>query len=269
MMLCSGVFILLVNCEIGMSRDWDALAPFGFVFSVGGAYTWFQETQEPKGRRDLFLALTLVALLQTVFVIFINADETRALHRLDIIQEDPYWSIRARCYVIEEQAIFYRNRNDLEKAALYYNQIASIEPRNLRHLLNLTTMYWKMKDTSKLIETFKLIETQGQANAQVYTNLSNIYAMREQYDIALSYALKSEALDSSSATIASNIGKVYAFNKKDYRSALSYFLKSIKRDSSFTNSYINAAYCYEKMGNHAMAYQFRAYAHVLAQRYKQ
>ncbi len=75
-----------------MSRDWDALAVFSGGISVAAVYGWFCESKESHIRRELFAAITVVALLQTGLWIGINANETSALQRIDMLQEDPCWS---------------------------------------------------------------------------------------------------------------------------------------------------------------------------------
>lgn len=256
MMFCSAAFIFLINCELGVSRDWDLLAPFSIVFSIAAIYGWFREIQDALVRRNLFTALTAIALLQTILWIGINADESKALKRLDLIQENPYWSIHAKYNLAEERAIFHRERGEFAKEAMYYEQALILQPSHLRFLINLAAAYIELNDISKSIEVYNRIVASGQANARIHENLGSLYAESQQYDSALHHWYISEALDSTSAVVPLNIGVTIAMFKNSYEKGLNYFLKAIERDSLYAQAYYSAARCYEKIGNLELARKY-------------
>jgi hypothetical protein len=249
MMVSGAAFITLLNCELGMSRDWDLMAPFAAVFSIAAVYGWFQEIQESTIRRNLFGAMTAVALLQTGLWIGINANETRAIQRLDILQENPYWSTHAKYDLAEERAIFHRDRNEYFKEAMFYERAVTLQPSHIRLLTNLADAYIMIGDTSKVIQVYERIEALGQATAGIHDNLGILYFQSQQYEKALNHWYAAEALDSISATIPYSIGATLATYKNSYTKALPYFLKVIKRDSLYTQAYYGVARCFEEMGD--------------------
>ncbi len=252
-MLSAAAFMTLLSCDLGMSRDWDLMAPFGVVFSVAAVYGWFCEVQESTEKRELFAALTVMALLQTGLWIGINANETRALQRIDLLQEDPHWSIHAKYNLAEERAIYYRERKEYAKAAMYYERVVALQPSSFRFLGNLALAYIDMGNISRAIEVYKRIEKQGQANAEVQENLGILYAQSQRYGDALHHWYLADGLDSTSATIPFNIGVTIATYENSRKRALPYFLKTIKRDSLYAQSYYYAARCYKEMGDSVMA----------------
>ncbi len=128
MMLCGIVFICSANCWLGMSRDWDALAVFSGGISVAAVYGWFCGSKESHIRRELFAAVTVVALLQTGLWIGINANETSALQRIDILQEDPRWSEFAKWSIAKIRGNFYWSRKEFADAAKWYERVVALEP---------------------------------------------------------------------------------------------------------------------------------------------
>ncbi len=117
MMLCGIVIICSVNCWLGMSRDWDVLVVFSGGISVAAVYSWFCGIKKTSLRSELFAAVTVVALLQTGLWIGINANETPALQRIDMLQEDPHWSEFAKWSIADIRGNLHWSRNEFADAA--------------------------------------------------------------------------------------------------------------------------------------------------------
>lgn len=120
--LCGFAFIVLLNCDLGMSRDWDILAPIGSGITVAAASAWATVVEKEKQRRTMLALLVVVSFLHFAPWIGVNADEQRAIARFQVIQDEELWSVRARLDAYEELAIFYRDRGELDKAIQCYTR---------------------------------------------------------------------------------------------------------------------------------------------------
>ncbi len=255
MMLCGIAFICAVNSEIGMSRDWDALAVFSGGISVAAIYGWFYETNKSLIRRELFAAITVVALLQTGLWIGINANETSALQRMDILQEDSRWSEFAIHYNAETRGNLCWSRNEFADAAKWYERLVALEPSHY-YLSRLGSIYIKMRDYPKSFKIYKWMDSLGYADVEAYSNLGMIYMDAQRYDDALKYFYKAESLDSTLSDTPLNIGVVISMRSNAYDKALPYFLKAIKLDPSNVQAYYNASRCYQLLGDMVMAQKY-------------
>ena len=241
-------FIVIANCDLGMSRDWDLLASFGVGLSVAAAYCWFNQLEKTALRSEFFTVMTLIALIQCALWIGINHDEEKALARLDIIQEGPGWSGLAKANLSEERAIFYRNRKDFAKAVQYYERCVAVMPSHSRFLEDLALMYQSNQNPLQAIHVYERMDSLNIADVKTHTNLGILYMNYRRYDDAWEQMLKAEELDTSSAQSQCNLGAVVIARENSYNNALPYFLKAITRDPSYSQAYYNAARCYEAMG---------------------
>ena len=252
-MLGEMFFIVIANCDLGMSRDWDLLASFGVGLSMVAVYCWFNQVAKSALRSEFFTAMTLIALIQCALWIGINHDEEKALVRLDIIQEGPGWSGLAKANLSEERAIYYRDRKDFAKAAQYYERCVAVMPSHLRFLENLALMYQFNRNPLKAMHVYERMDSLNIADVKAHTNLGILYMNDKRYDDAWVQMLKAEKLDSSSAESLCDLGAIIIARENSYNNALPYFLKAIARNPSYSQAYYNAARCYEAMGQSSQA----------------
>ena len=255
-MACGITFVCLANCTLGMSRDWDALSVFCSGISVIAIYGWFNNIEESCTRRELFAAITVVALLQTGLWIGVNTNETSSFRRLDILQEDPRWSPSAKRDLTETRGKFYFKRKEYADAARCYERGVILEPSTSRFLSPLGRIYTLMGQDAKTIEIYKRMDSLGCADAQIYSKLGILYLKYRCCNDALMYLYKAEALDSSSALIPFHIGTAIAIRENSYEKGLPYFLKAIELDPLYAIAYYNASLCYRKMGDMVMAQNY-------------
>ena len=256
-MLCGAAFLCTMNCSLGMSRDWDLMAPFGAVFSTAGVYFWFQRPGRNILHRQLFAAWTAAAVLQTGVWIGINAGEARAVRRLNLLEQNPSWSIAAKCDLAEERGIYHRDRKEYDQAAAEFARASALQPLNVRYASNLGDVYMGVGETKKAIDALLRVESLGGGDAMLETNLGALYIYAADYNEAMAHLAYAEALDSTSALAPLNMGIAVKMRDSSYTRALPYFLKAIGRDSLCANAYLNAAICCEETGNGALAKKFR------------
>ena len=249
------IFVCIITCWLGMNRDWDALSVFSSGISVAAVYGWFYDIKQARIRRELLAAVIGVALIQTGLWIGINADETSALQRMDILKDDPRLSEIGVCAYAEARGKYHWVRKEYAKAAKCYERAVALEP-NYRFLSQLASMNNAMNQYSKSIEIYKRMEALGQADGKIYSNMGILYLQSQQYDNALKYLHMAEALDSLSPHIPLHIGTAIAIREHSYEKGLPYFLKAIKLDPSYAIAYHNASICYKDMGDTVMAQKF-------------
>ncbi len=69
------------DSNLGYARNWDLLAPVGFVFTVAGLYFLLEQAREPRTRRLALGLAVAVSLFHTVPWIALNATEARGVAR--------------------------------------------------------------------------------------------------------------------------------------------------------------------------------------------
>jgi tetratricopeptide (TPR) repeat protein len=246
---CGLSFVVVLNCELGMSRDWDILAPFGSTVVIAVVGVWCVLTEEKKLRYNALALLGMVSVLHTAAWIGVNADEQRGMERFRIIQDERLWSVHARADAEEELAIYYRQHNQLEKTAEHYAKYVAVDSTNARVWKNLAELYEIIGNTQKAIETYGTIIRLKMDDPYILTNLAMIYEDQQRYSEAYDLLLRAEAGNLNSPVIENNIGVVLMKGKGDHRKALPFFLRAIQYDSSYTAAYINAALCYDQQGD--------------------
>ena len=70
-----------------------------------------------------------------------------------------------------------------------------IQQRDQNSLLQLTSMYYSVRNFNKCIEIFKEIITFDQQNAQRYSNIATMYALENDKNNALDYYNKALQID--------------------------------------------------------------------------
>jgi tetratricopeptide (TPR) repeat protein len=239
-----------------MSRDWDAFGVVMSGISITAVYGWFYEDMKSRNRRELLVALTGAALLQTGLWIGINTNEASAIRRIDMLQEDPHWSPNAVCYLAEARGNLHWLRKEYAEAAKWYERGLALDPTENRFLSQLARMYSAMGNDLKSIIIYKRMEALGQADARIYSSMGILYLQSQQYDNALKYLNMAEKLDSISAHIPLHIGTATAIKENSYQKGLPYFLRAIKLDPYYSLAYHNASMCYKEMGDTVMAQKY-------------
>jgi tetratricopeptide (TPR) repeat protein len=253
---CGLAFIVVLNCELGMSRDWDILAPFASTLVVAATAAWSAVAEEKTLRYNVLVMLGAVSLLHTAAWIGVNADERRALERYGIIQNRQLWSVHAMADASEELAIYYREHDQLEKVPEFYMKYIAIDSTNARIWKNLAEIQEMVGDTQKAIQTYETIMRLEMDDPYVLTNLAMLYGHRQRFSEAYDLLIRAEEGDPCSPLIENNIGVTIIKGEGDHRKALPYFLRAIQYDSTYATAYFNVALCYAREGDTAAANRY-------------
>jgi len=255
-MACGVGLIAVLNCALGMSRDWDVAAPFSVGIPVAAIVLWTAVAEDREIRQRVMLILGVVTLLQTGAWIGLNADEQRAVARFEVLEEKELWGTQACLDAYEELAIYHRGRHELAQAAACYERYLALDSTNYRVWFNCARTEQAAGNLDRAIEAYKVLARSGPASPDILAPLAVLLARLGRFDEALLYFRQAETLAPESPKIKNDIGALFA-NQKNYSKALPYFLEAIRIDPQFQGGYLNAAACYEALGDNEKVQEIR------------
>ena len=258
-MACGVGLIAMLNCTLGMSRDWDIPAPFSVGIPVAAIGLWITVAEDREIRQRVLLILGVVTMLQTGAWVNVNSDERRAVSRFEILGEKELWGTEATLDALEELAIYHRDRREFVQAASCYERYLGIDSTDVRIWLNCARAEQAAGLYDRAIDSYKVVARSGPANPEILASLGVLLARMEHTDEALLYLKQADKLSPESPKIKNDIGALFA-NEKNYSTALPYFLEAIRLDPNFRGGYLNAAACYAALGENDQAQQYRTMA---------
>jgi hypothetical protein len=243
--LCSIIFIISVNCDIGMSRDWDILAPISMGIPAAAIALWKINKYERKQNNRILAMLSIVSVLYTGLWVGINTDEVKAEERFNILINNHLWSKIAHLNAYETLAIYHREQGDYEKVIQYYQKYIALDSTNRRLLVNLADA----ERRKKTIEEYKTMISLGTADYQVLSDLGLLYADDKRYSEAMTLFKRAEEEAPFNPIVKYNIGTTFMEGERAYDKAIPYYLQAIHLDSVYSQAYYRAAQCYFMMGD--------------------
>jgi Tfp pilus assembly protein PilF len=253
--LCGSIFIIILNCEIGMSRDWDILAPISLGIPIAAIALWNTIEYERKLKYRILIMLCVVSLLHTGLWISVNADETKAVKRFKILPDNYLWGKHAHISAYEELAVYYRDRGDYEEAIQYYQKYITLDSTNQRLWRQLAGAFQVAGQTTKAIEVYETMVHLGMDNYQIITNLGVLLSNEQRFPEALVLFKRAEECAPEDPTVKYNIGVTIIKSEHAYKKAIPYFLCAIQLDSTYSQAYYKAAQCYSILGDSTKADQ--------------
>ena len=255
-LVCGMVLICVLNSTLGMSRDWDIAAPFTIGIPIAAIALWSNVADDREIRQRILLILGVVSLLQTGAWITLNSDEPRAVARFEMLEEKRLWGVEACLDAYEELAIYHRDRHEYPQSAACYERYLSLDSTNDRVWLTYAKMEQMAGNLDQSIQAYKVLSQSGSAGPDILAPLGVLLARSGRFDEALLYLHQAEKLAPESPKIKNDIGALFA-NRGEYLRALPYFLDAVRLDENFQGGYLNAAACYEQMGDLAKAQEYR------------
>jgi len=253
---CGVVFIVAVNCPLGMSRDWGIPAPLSVGIPAAAVALWVSVVDNRETRHRALLILGVVALLQTGAWITLNADVRRSVARFETLEDKKLWDVQACLDAYEELAVYHRDHREFIQAAACYEKYVALDSTNGRIWLNCAKVEVAAGNIGKAIDAYKALVRLQPTNPDFFSSLGVFLAQAGRFDEALFDFQQAEQLSPGSAKIKNDIGAIFA-NQKQYSKALPYFLQAIKLDPNFQGGYLNTAACYAALGNNAKAQEYK------------
>ena len=256
---CGVGLIAVLNCTLGMSRDWDIAAPFSVGIPVAGIAVWTAGTDNRDIRQRALFILGVVTMLQTGSWVTLNADANKAVARFEILEEKKLWGTQACLDAYEELAIYHRDRREFIQAAACYERYVALDSANERVWLNCARIEQAAGNLGKAIDAYRELVQLKPSNPDFVAPLAVLLAQTGRFDEAFLHFQEAEQLSPTSPKIKNDIGALFA-NQKNYSKALPYFLEAIRLDPNFKGGYLNTAACYAALGDNAKAEEYRTMA---------
>jgi Tfp pilus assembly protein PilF len=253
--LCGSIFIIILNCDIGMSRDWDILAPISLGIPLATIVLWNTIEYDRKLKNRILIMLCVVSLLYTGLLVGINTNDVKAEERFNILVDDHLWSKDAHLDAYEELAIYHRDRGDYEKTIHYYQMYMTLDSTNKRLWWNLSNTYLLAGHEDKAIEVYETMIHLGMENYQILSNWGVLLTNKNKFSEALVLLERAEEYAPKIPIVKYNIGRAIMESERSYKKAIPYFLSAIQLDSTFSQAYYKAAQCYFILGDSTKAKQ--------------
>jgi tetratricopeptide (TPR) repeat protein len=253
--LCSFMFIAILNCEIGMSRDWDILAPISLGIPAATIALWNMIEYEKKFKHRILMMLCIVSPLHTGLWVGVNADEIKSEERFEFLNDDRLWSKHAHLCAYEELAVYHRDRDDFEDAIQYYQKYITLDSTNKRLYGNLAEAFQLAGNKKKAIEVYETMVNLGMDNYKIITNLGMLLADEQRYIEAMTLFRRAEAEAPEESIVKYCLGQTILISEHSHKKALPYFLDAIHFNPVFSQAYNAAAECYLQLGDSVRAEQ--------------
>ncbi|HTR81519.1 MAG TPA: tetratricopeptide repeat protein [Bacteroidota bacterium] len=254
-LVCAIGAIVLMNCTIGMSRDWNVAVPFIAGVSVAVVAFWMFIVEDRETRQRVVMILTVVMSLQTVVWVGLYADEPRSVAQFETLEEGKLWGTQACLSAYAELAQYHRERREYAQAAVCYERYVAIDSTNYHMWLDCARMEQTAGNYDKAVDAYKVLAQSGPATPDILAPLGVLLARLGRFDEGFFYLKEAEKLSPESPKIKNDIGALFA-NEKKYAKALPYFLDAVRLDPNFQGGYFNAASCYTALGDNEKAREY-------------
>jgi len=253
--LCGSIFIIILNCDIGMSRDWDVLAPISLGIPIAAIALWNTVEYERKLKNQILIMLCVVSLLYTGTWVGVNTDETRAKERFKVLPDNHLWGKQANLYAYEDLAIYHRDQGNYDEAIQYYQKYITLDSTNQRLWRKLAETFQLAGHEKQAIEVYETMLHLGMSNYQIMSNLGVLLNNEQRFSEAMVQFKSAEECAPEDPITKYNIGLTIIRSEQAYKKAIPYFLNAIQLDSTFSQAYNRAAQCYFMLGDSTKANQ--------------
>ncbi len=254
--VCGFLFSAAVNYELGLSRDWDLASCFTFPLMLAVAQSSLRRIAEEAGGRRWTMAFLVVAALQTLFWIGVNADESRSVRRFTILPDSTYWSARALSMGYDVLGLYYADHANPREAIRWYEESVRRDSSNARKLYNLGQFYREAGMNDQAIEMYERAIRNNLEDEGVYRNLSSLYIRLGRGSDARRVLEAGLRRFPRSPNIVNNYGLALRMTDHDWGKALPYFLDAIALDSGYVQAYYNAGLAYYNLRNYSTSQRY-------------
>ncbi|MFQ5601511.1 MAG: tetratricopeptide repeat protein, partial [Candidatus Krumholzibacteriia bacterium] len=194
--------------ELGAYRDWDILAPYGFVLL---AFTGSLVVRPHPGSLRVSLLLVVVGgLYHTVPWVLGNVRPGTAIAHLRLALTAPaQWSPFARGYIHESLAIYYRERGDEETSLHEYEAAVEANPVDARHHVGLGNRYFSRGELQAAAREYAHAVERRPGYAPAHNNLAFVLVqIGAELDRARSHAETAVRLEPENADFWLTLARV-------------------------------------------------------------
>lgn len=144
------------------------------------------------------------------------------------------------------------NSANYPAALAHYNKVIAADQSNMEALFWRGRTKVQLKDMPGAKSDFEQVLKREPGNFGCLVNLANLCSLLEDYTTALAYCKRAELLDSTSAAVYENKGRIY-YNMKQFELARVAFTRAIAIDPSDVALYHLRSDCYNFTGKMKLA----------------
>ncbi len=241
----AAIFFSLVKFDLGAARDWDVLAPYAFLLTVGAMWWYFQYVS-PKTFKPIIIII-LITSLHSVGFIVLNATEEPAIRRYVSLFDDRTLS-QVGYYngTLFLSQYYHVVKNPDEPITLWRKYIGTFpnDPRGYKNVIN----NYQRQGNAPLREIMKIYgewqhhnpndSTMKQDYVSFCLGAGNEAFAKGNFDEATLCYQKIIVLDAQNTKAYNNLGSVFA-QQGNYRLAADMFRRAIALDSNYSDPYYN------------------------------
>jgi tetratricopeptide (TPR) repeat protein len=212
---CGSFALMLVfDCAIGASRDWDVLAPYAFPLILLSLYLLIKYgTSTQYGRRAVWLIVALT-LWHSLPYILVNADAGKAVQRFRLLQSEQLWSQNARRPATADLTLYFA-QHDMPQEAVAACRTHLSRNRNDGHIQKvLGDIYYNLGDHALAADAYRAATEGQEPSSQAYyldacINSGALYFEAKRYDDAITQYEKALVADSNTVEAYYNLGHAF------------------------------------------------------------
>jgi len=246
--LFSLAFTFGFNFDIGMSRDWDLLAPYNLGLIIAGTYAILHCVEQEVLRRKILLIAGWVTLFSTLPWILVNAQVGSSLERFNTLRDERLWGAAALIYADEDLGGYHRDRKEYSKAIEYYREGLAIDSTNSRRWLVIANSYQMNGENDRAIYALDKAVQLGTRSLQTHAQLGEMYVQRRQFDKAVAVWRKALEQDPGQAAFSYYIGATLSEHLGKPQEALAYLLQSKSAFPNAPEMLYALGSCYQALG---------------------
>ena len=234
--LCGVGTTLLLNPELGLSRDWDAFSPLYLgLIATAGIVSVCYIPSNTKIRKSIIMILG-ITVLHVLSWVSLNASDEESLSRLESLPSTTTWSRKAILYAYEDYAIMYRKRVDGPHSIEWYKKYLAIDSMNPRIWGKMGHVYQLMGDEESKIESYKKAQQYGSSDGNLLADLGMTQLKRGKAEDAISAFQQLLKTDSTQPDAHFYLGIAY-YTQHNTAKALAYFEETISLSPEYLKAY--------------------------------
>ena len=227
-MLCGLLFVLSVNFELGVSRDWDVASVFLLPAVVLSVFLFKEYLSE---QRELLFGICCFFCVQFSFWVAVNASDEKGLQRYLSLEGNSVMGVRVQTLYYDELASYYRIKKDYKKIAEALEKYTAIHTPHKRILESLSEAYQITGQTEKHIAILKQSLSLDSTDANTWANLGLCYFILENFPEGEKYSNKALSIDVNNTTALYNLGTYSLMDVDKCEKAIIYFGRILESDT--------------------------------------